>query len=364
MPAANTGISIIAAVGDAFGFESQLRDDIELLKLIVRDGDTASPLYRPGPYWKNATRSAVNELRRCGISDFRGQSCGAAAGFSDYIDVDRRLTSNYGLRRVLNSITRVTYPLNRIYDSQVVLTATHTNELIEWKRAHLQNHPRVLELIRKYRINFDTTRGGDRAWLELGGHKYSFHYLELLSTLDYISEDVPLSNTSRFFEIGGGFGANAHLVIELFGVRKIIYLDVAPNLYVGTQYLKSFYGSAVRDYRSNKHCSIRFSNTPDLEIICILPPQIEQIETELDVFHNAHSFVEMPESVVENYARFINERLRDHGSFVSLVTYDWFDPQTTFHPNRLLKYFSGEITEKIFDQLGPKRSNLHYMIVR
>lgn len=351
-------------MGHSLSFNSRLSDDITLLKLIVHDGHAAPPLYSPGPYWKNAAQSAVNELRRCGLSDFRGHSCGAAAGFSDYMDIDRRLTSNYGLRRVLNYITRATYPLNRTIDSQVLLTASYANELIKWKRAHLQNHPRVLELLGKYRIDFETIRGGDRAWLEHGGHKYSFHYLEVLSTLDYISEEVPLSNTSRFFEIGGGFGANVHLVIELFGVKKIIYLDIAPNLYVGTQYLKSFYGSAVRDYRTNRHSSIRFNDNSALEIICILPPQIEQIETELDVFHNAHSFVEMPESVVKNYATFINQRLRDRRSFISLVSYDGFDLQTTFHPNRMLKYFSGDLTEKVYARLDSERSNFHFTITR
>lgn len=348
---------------DDLRFDNRLSDDLALLNLIIREGDAASQLYRPGPYWKNATRSAVNELRRCGVADFRGSTCGAAAGFSDYLDIDRRLTANFGIRRLLNSITRIGYPLNRIYDSQVSLTASHVNELIRYKRALLGNHPRVLDLLAKYRIEFDTTRAGDCAWLELGGQRYSIHYLELLSTLDHISKEVPLTGTSRYFEIGGGFGANVHLIIELFGVKKILYLDVAPNLYIGTQYLKSFYGSAVSDYRKNRRGAITFGDNSDLEIICILPSQIERIETEIDVFHNAHSFVEMPEPVVENYANFINALMRKRTSFISLVTYDKFDLGTTFHPNQMLQYFPGHISENIHDRIAPERSNIHFTIV-
>lgn len=342
--------------------DEQLVDDFRLLNLIIKDGKAAPLIYRPGRYWENATRSSINELLRYGISDFRGSTCGAAAGLSDYLQVDRRHTSNYGVRRFVNAALDYAFPLNRIYNSQVSLTATYVNELIRFQRAYLQCDSRVSELLENYQIDFETTRGGDNAWLEYGGRRYSFHYLEVLSTLDYVSKDVPLSTSTRYLEIGGGFGANVHLLIELFGVRKIIYLDIAPNLYIGTQYLKSFYGSAVNDYARNRTRPIAFRDDSELEIICLLPAQIEQIESQLDVFHNSHSFVEMSEPAVQNYAKFVGRLLRNRDAFVSLVTYDGFDLQTTIHPNQVLKYFSGTKSEKVFDRLMPQRSNLHVTI--
>ena len=64
------------------------------------------------------------------------------------------------------------------------------------------------------------------------------------------------------FEIGGGVGTNVHLVLENYkNIRKVLYLDIPPNLYVGTQYLKAFYGNAVSDYRTLKTLdSIKFSS--------------------------------------------------------------------------------------------------------
>lgn len=341
---------------------SQLCDDLDLLNLIIKGGTEAPAHYRPGPYWENSTKSSKNELKRCGIADFRGSTCGAATGFSDCLEIDRRHTTNYGLRGLLNKITGLTYPLNRVYDSQVSLTSSYLKELVVYKKAYFQSHPRVLELTRSYQINLDTTKGGDNAWVEIEGRQLSLHYLEILSTLDFISRDVPLLPTTKYLEIGGGFGVNVHLLIELFGVMKIIYVDIAPNLYLGTQYLKSFYGAAVIDYRDNRNNRIAFHNDSELEIICILPEQIESIDSEIDVFHNAHSFVEMPEPVVENYAKVITKLMPQGNSHISLVSYDGFDLSTTFHPDQILKHFVGQKSEKQFSRLIPGRFNFHYTI--
>lgn len=77
-------------------------------------------------------------------------------------------------------------------------------------------------------------------------------------------------------EIGGGFGANLHITLFNFpNIRKIIYVDIAPNLYIATQYLRSFYGDSVKDISTAKK-NFSFAETEDLEIFCILPSQIEK----------------------------------------------------------------------------------------
>ena len=81
-------------------------------------------------------------------------------------------------------------------------------------------------------------------------------------------------------------------------IRKVLYLDVPPNLYIGTQYLKVFYGDRIRDYRETRSLStIQFSNDKEIEIIAIAPWQLSQVSAQFDIFHNAHSFVEMPQEM-------------------------------------------------------------------
>ena len=78
---------------------------------------------------------------------------------------------------------------------------------------------------------------------------------------------------------------------------------MVPNLFVGTEYLRSFYGESVKDYLSfrNKN-EIKFSENDKLEIYCIPPWEIKNIHSKIDHFHNSASFQEMPKNVIENYA--------------------------------------------------------------
>ena len=75
-------------------------------------------------------------------------------------------------------------------------------------------------------------------------------------------------------------------------------MDSVPNLYVGTEYLRKFYNKNVVDYRHTRNFKeIKFSQSNKLEIFCIAPWQIEIIKEKVDHFHNAASFVEMPEDI-------------------------------------------------------------------
>jgi len=116
-----------------------------------------------------------------------------------------------------------------------------------------------------------------------------------------------------------------------------VYLDIPPNLYIGTQYLRSFYGDAVKDYNELRtKTKISFKDDDSLEIFCIASWQIENLRCEIDWFHNSNSFVEMPKNIVENYGKFV-KILMSKNSRISLVSYSNFDPATTYDPAELPK---------------------------
>ena len=67
--------------------------------------------------------------------------------------------------------------------------------------------------------------------------------------IDILAKTFDFKNIKSFFEIGGGFGANIHFLLTNFpNIKKIIYLDAVPNIYVGSEYLRHFYGKSVQDY--------------------------------------------------------------------------------------------------------------------
>lgn len=195
-------------------------------------------------------------------------------------------------------------------------------------------------LIGQFKLE-DSTGFGCVSKVLLEGRDYSLHYLELARTLSVISQKINLAKVRSMIEIGGGFGANVHIMLQNFpNLRKVIYLDMVPNLFVGTEYLRNLYGKSVKDYIYLKdHPKINFSNNDDLEIMCIPPWLIESLSCQVDYFHDAHSFVEMPENVVKNYVNFVEKILSKDG-YISLVSYDNFDEETTFNPDKLSNYFS------------------------
>ena len=55
--------------------------------------------------------------------------------------------------------------------------------------------------------------------------------------IDILSNTFNFKNIRSFFEIGGGFGSNIHFLLTNFqNIKKIVYLDTVPNIFVGTEY--------------------------------------------------------------------------------------------------------------------------------
>jgi putative sugar O-methyltransferase len=227
-----------------------------------------------------------------------------------------------------------------------------------------EKKPRIRDLIKKYHIPYSLL-GGCLRTVKIDGCIYSLHYLNILDQHDSIAAHTRFDTIRSIFEIGGGFGANIHLLIENYpSIKKVVYLDIPPNLYVATQYLKAFYGKSVFDYQDlKKRKNIEFSDTDDLEIFCIAPWQIEKIHAPVDIFLNSHSFVEMSDKTVLNYANHIMRLSENTPTIIALVTYDNFNPATTLDPDTLPAYFPGRKftilkTESLMD---PSRYNFYYL---
>ena len=340
-----------------------IADDSELLGSMIREVEHAPNNYRPGPYWSTKTGRATSELLRHGLANFRGPESAVATSYGDNPLIDIR--SSYrssGLNVLKRTLTGV--PLfSHILQSQVNHSERLFRQMLVFKNEYLRSLPRVASLLSKYPIAaMDTTKGACVTALDFDEIQISHYYLELLDTLDLVMNDLGRSTLvgHSVLEIGGGFGGNAHLMVELLGARKVIYLDIAPNLYVGTQYLRSFYGDSVLDFRAFLDRPVCFKDDDSLQIFCVLPHQIEQIESPIDLFHNAHSFVEMPEPVVRNYVSWIEQCLTPETGTASLVTYDGYDPSTTFSPEILGTLFGGRCESSVVETLTPGRRNFHF----
>jgi putative sugar O-methyltransferase len=309
---------------------------MKLLEALVEDQKKHNKsLYSSGPYWDYKNKRTLNEIKRKGLTDFRGSSAGIGTSFADNSVVDIRNELNFKGRIVSSFLS---LPLvKKIFESQIILTKNSLKNYLENLAIVYKNNLSVQNLLKKYKF-LNTTKFGCIKKFTYLNNEYSTHYFNIANRINHLSEYFDFGKTKTFFEIGGGFGANIHFLLTNFtNIKKVIYLDAVPNIYVGTEYLRYHFQDKIRDYLSTREKKeILFKNNDELEVICIPPWEIEKINIELDHFHNAASFVEMPERVVKNYIKFVNKFKTKE---ISLMSYDNFDTSTTFDPKLLSKFF-------------------------
>ena len=312
-----------------------------LLDLLIKDEKKIDKeLYSSGPYWNYKNRRAIIEIKKKGLKDFRGLTAGIGTSFADNLVLDIR--NEFNMKgRIVGKIFSLPI-LNIIFNGQINTTKNYLDSFIKNQAIVYKNSQNVQNLISKFKFK-NTTDFGCVQSFEYLNKNYSCHYLNMAYRVNNLSKNFDFKNIKSYFEIGGGFGSNIHFLITNFpNIKKILYLDTVPNIYVGTEYLRHHYKEKVKDYLELRNLNkISFSKNNELEIFCIPPWLIEKVETEIDHFHNSASFVEMPKKVISNYVKFIkNLRTRE----ISLISYGGFDLKTTFNPEELNSFFDDKLS--------------------
>lgn len=314
--------------------------EIELLDLLIDDEKKINnPLYSSGLYWKHKNKRTIREIKNKTLKNFRGSDNGIGTSFSDNMVSDIR--NEYNLKGKLISLFYKIPIISKVFEQQLNITHNAISNYLDCQKLLFENDKRVHDLLKKFKFN-NTTEFGCLQKFKYKKKDISTHYLEMANRVDKLSKYFNFSKIRTYFEIGGGFGANIHFLLQNFpNIKKIIYLDSVPNLYVGTEYLRKFYNKNIVDYRHTRNLKeIKFSQSSKLEIFCIAPWQIEMIKEKVDHFHNAASFVEMPEDIVKNY---INHLKRLKTKDISLISYLEFDKKTTFNPKKLRGKFGKKL---------------------
>jgi len=312
-----------------------------LLDLLIKDEKKIDKeLYSSGPYWNYKNRRAIIEIKKKGLKDFRGLTAGIGTSFADNLVLDIR--NEFNMKgRIVGKIFSLPI-LNIIFNGQINTTKNYLDSFIKNQAIVYKNSQNVQNLISKFKFK-NTTDFGCVQSFEYLNKNYSCHYLNMAYRVNNLSKNFDFKNIKNYFEIGGGFGSNIHFLITNFpNIKKILYLDTVPNIYVGTEYLRHHYKEKVKDYLELRNLNkISFSKNNELEIFCIPPWLIEKVETEIDHFHNSASFVEMPKKVISNYVKFIkNLSTRE----ISLISYGGFDLKTTFNPEELNSFFDDKLS--------------------
>jgi putative sugar O-methyltransferase len=311
-------------------------EDKTLLKIMLLDQNIANPIFQPGEYWSTKTKNSTKRILNSPLNLFRSSDSLIGLSYADNLALDvSRMISPGWKTQLLRQMRRIP-PIGYVVDKQVALTRWYYEEMMAVKQFVIANNPNVHQLLENWEMPF-SLQGGAEAYYEIDGKQVSEIYLNMLSRHQIYAGIVDFKSARTFCEIGGGFGANVHLILSNYeNIRKVIYIDVAPNLYVATQYLKSFFGDSVLDYQKVKAVGeFNFANNDELEILCIAPWQMDQISVELDIFQNDCSFVEMPVSVIQKYQQILQTWDVKNNCSMLIGSYLPFDPKTTLDPKSL-----------------------------
>jgi putative sugar O-methyltransferase len=334
-----------------------MTNDIDLLDLMTKKMMDQKDFYKPGEYWLHKIKSSTKKMSGYDINQFRSNMSGTVGlSYTDSEVIDPSLIWDGGKihRRLLKKIIDTKIFRRLIIDKYMKIIHDKHDEITKYRNylietSLLNDHADLLEILQG--SNFPKTMvGGYDNPVLIDGVEYAPIYIELLNRIKQWSAFVDFEKVETVFEIGGGFGVNAHILLSLYpNIKKYIYLDIPPNLYIGTQYLKHHFNDFVIDYRETYlNDKITFQEKIDtLEILCIAPWQIEKLtDIQVDLFCNSSSFVEMPIKVIENYYKYILN-LMANKSYLCLQTYGGYDV-STLSPDELFEVFNHGFDTKTF----------------
>lgn len=285
-------------------------NDLTLLDTLLDDQAGQPAKYLAGRYWQGNAGRMVRAIRREGLDRFRS-SAAVGKGYADVVVSDASdLWEGAGWKlRALRALSRVGPVRKHLVEPQVALVEAHVaaGRKLKSDLADLEVGDRIDDLVPSC---LDTLRGEPGDVVDVAGRTIATSYLRHARQLAAVEPEVPLDRARVLCEIGGGFGAAVHSLVTTHpNITKVLYVDIVPTLYVGTMYLRSFFGAAAVDYRAVRTGPITFADDDELEIVCIPPWALERVDADVDVVWNSASLREMDRGQVTFYGSEIR-RLR------------------------------------------------------
>jgi putative sugar O-methyltransferase len=290
-----------------------MKDDSELLDLMLADQQTAPPIFRPTNYWQNYVAAVIPELRRHGLRGFRARegSYLATFGATDAgphwrVLLDNRHINNHRTRRIPGLLPLITL-LDRVVTDTIGQRLLHASMLYglsaadverrAWEQAAELGKESGARPLEELAISLE----GDPKVFHMGGKPMTMSLLNYYIRYAYVSRFVDLAKTSLIVELGSGSGKQVEVVAKLHPNVCYFLFDIPPQLYVCEQFLKAVLGERVVSYRECR--KMTGPPKPEAGKVYLFGNWQFPITNgaKVDLFWNAASLHEMEPDVVETY---------------------------------------------------------------
>ena len=328
-----------------------IHNNYKLLKKIIADEKQVETVYKPSEYWRDYSIRTTKSILKFGLSDFRSKAQ-ILKGFGDVL-VENPIDVFSGdsfkeriLLKILNNNLFKKYFLSQYLN----FIKIRNKEYLTYRNLYCEKLLKEWfdKFLKKHHLP-PTFVGRPSNYLLYNKKKIGISYLTAFSRINCLEKFINFKKIESVFEIGGGFGAFSHSILHFYhNIKKLFYLDLCPNIYIGTQYLKFFFKKSVYDYLSTRNIKKIKVKGNKREIFPICPWQIKQVNSKVDLFVNFSSFQEMDEKIVYNYLSKLKNILNKPNSFLCIGLPKTKRKNTIrhktkmrnkIHPSRLLQIF-------------------------
>ena len=308
---------------------TQVKDDPELLELMLEDNRAAPPLFQAANLWKRYEKLFLPELRTLGLHDYRRRknslisSCGATDQnrASMYIKLLYKGRGS-AKRRILHFFLRNMLK-NKKFDSLISYISKGYSGLSQDDLNLLS-----FEYAKSYGVEHGSKPISEFEGSLIGNPENVFYVDDKIYTISllnyfikyaYCSKLLDFNSINSMGEIGSGGGKQTEVIKKLYPHINFYLFDIPPQIYVSEQYLSALFPDSVVSYRKTRNMK-KIPENERGKIYFFEPQHLAQIENlSYDFFFNASSFQEMEPENVSNYLKYVNRQTKKY-VFISAAT--------------------------------------------
>ncbi len=295
----------------------QLKDDPDLLELMLAGQTDADPEFRPGNYWVINEGPMVRELRKHGLHDIRRRRSRVLMAFGAG-DLAPETSGGSAIGR---SVSRIRAAAQRRLRRGLHRIGIDTRDRGDWIPYYSMDLERIrsvaAELARRHAAeagarplsDLDITMAGNPDDVfEVDGTPVTMSILYYYMRYAYCCRHTDFDALNTVVELGSGSGKQVEVIKRLHPNVTYLIFDLIPQLYVAEQFLQAAFPGQVVSYRDTRGFTDLAQD--------VVPGKIHVLPTwqfpllrgwSWDLFWNAASFQEMEPDLVRNYRVPVND---------------------------------------------------------
>lgn len=258
-------------------------------------------LYRPGPFWQEASNAMLADFERLGLACFRQQSLPLTYFVPTYGYPGNALSAS--TMQVLTELTELPTQSAKQQAYLQQFSSGYAHALAdyrvlaaaEWAQA---TYPDLMQFS-------ESTAGSPQEQFTIEGQRYSRSALNYLLGLTFLKRYVDFQQLQTVLEIGGGFGTLGEIIYQTMPSARYIDVDIPPTLCCAHYYLQQLAGDVLTPTIDAQ--AVSPIHIAQLKRITTLPSwSIERLQGKIDLFVNFISFQEMEPPIVQNYLNHVS----------------------------------------------------------